>query len=51
MGTSPKCLRLTIEVKVEGGIGGSGNLNIKGHGWDAKCNQTENREKKQTDLA
>jgi len=30
MGTSPKCLSPTIEVKVEGGIGGSGNLNIKG---------------------
>ena len=30
MGTSPKCLSSTIEVKVEGGIGGSGNLNIKG---------------------
>jgi len=30
MGTSPKCLCLTIEIKVDGGIGGSGNLNIKG---------------------
>jgi len=55
MGTSPKCLSPTIEVKVEGGIGG-GNLNIKGqiekpemegHGWDVipKCWSTQDYSK------